>query len=153
MLKIEQILRNEKGENVLNESFDAITIKKNVIIVKKNGFYGLYDVNTFKKILECEWDKVEVKGNIILAYKYSQIVIFDYEGNRILPDAWSKIVLYEKGILASKHDLQGFFRYDGSVVLECIWKRIEPLHEVLIAYMGNRTRRKLFDYDGNQQNE
>lgn len=153
MLRIEQILRNEKGENVLNDSFDTITIKGNAIIVKKKDFYGLYNGNTFKKILECEWDKIVLMGEFILSYKYSQIALFNYNGNQILPCEWSKIVLYEKGILVSKNGLQGFFRYDGSSVLECVWKRIEPFREVLIAYRGNGARRTLFDYNGKQREE
>lgn len=153
MLKIEQILRNENGENVLNDSFDTITIKSGAIIVNKNGLYGLYNGVTFKKLLDCEWDKIVLNGNFILSYKYSQIALFDFEGNQILKCEWNKLVLYEHGILASKNELQGFFRYDGSAVLECVWRRIEPAHEVLIAYRGNGARRTLFDYNGKQQEE
>ena len=153
VLKIEQILRNEKGENVLNDSFDTITIKAKAIVVKKNGFYGMYNGITFRKILDCEWEKIVLNGNFILPYKHSQIALFDYEGNQILPCEWNEIILYEHGILASQNGLQGFFKYDGSVLLECVWKRIEPFREVLIAYRGNRARRTLFDYNGKQREE
>ena len=153
MLKIEQVLRNEKGENVLKDYFDTITIKADVIIVKKNELYGLYNGVTFKKLLDCEWDKIVLNGDFILSYKYSQIALFDSEGNQILKCEWNKIVLYEHGILASKNGLQGFFRYDGSAILECVWRRIEPFHEVLIAYRGNGARRTLFDYNGKQREE
>ena len=153
MLKIEQVLRNEKGENVLKDYFDSITIKADVIIVKKNELYGLYNGITFKKILDCEWEKIILNGDYILVYKYSKIGLYDFEGNKILDCEWNKVVLYEHGILVSQNGLQGFFKYDGSVLLECVWKRIEPLREVLIAYRGNGTRRTLFDYNGKQREE
>lgn len=153
MLKIEQILRNENGENVLGDYFDSITIKAGVIIVKKNELYRLYNGINFKKILDCEWEKIVLNGDYILVYKYLQIGLYDFEGNKILDCEWNKIVLYEYGILVSQNGLQGFFRYDGSILLECVWKRIEPFRGVLIAYRGNGARRILFDYNGRTQQE
>ena len=151
MLKIEKILRNEKGKNVLKDSFDEITIKSNAVIVKKDGQYGVYNMNTFQKILECVWDKIALNGEFILAHKYSQIALFKFDGSQILQCEWKSIVLYERGILATKNELQGFFAYDGTVILECVWKRIEPFHEVLVAYRGKGSKRILFDYQGNPQ--
>lgn len=97
MLKIEQVLRNEKGENVLKDYFDSITIKADVIIVKKNELYGLYNGITFKKILNCEWEKIVLNGEYILVYKYSRVGLYDLEGNKILDCEWNKMVLYEQG--------------------------------------------------------
>lgn len=149
MLKIEQVLRDENGENVLNDYFDSIIIKADSIIVKKNNLYGIYNLHTFKKILDCEWDKVIFDTNYILAYKYSQIAVFDCEGTKILNPEWDKVVLYEKGILTTKNGAQGFFKYNGTTILECVWKRIEPYANVILAYRGEGAKRILYNYEGN----
>lgn len=149
MLKIEQVLRNENGENVLNDYFDSINIKADYIIVKKNNLCGVYNLHTFKKVLDCEWDKVVFNRDCILAYRYLQITVFDCEGSKILNCGWDKVVLYEKGILTTKNGVQGFFRYDGTTILDCVWKRIEPYTDILLAYRGKGAKRILYDYDGN----
>lgn len=149
MLKIEQVLRNENGENVLNDYFDSITIKADYIIVKKNNLYGIYNLHSFKKILDCEWDKVIFDRDYILACRYSQIAVFDCEGTEILNREWDRVVLYEKGILTTKNRVQGFFKYDGTPILNCVWKRIEPYENIMLAYRGNGAKRILYNYDGN----
>ena len=44
MLKIQQVLRNELGENVLNDYFDMIVLKNKYILVKKDGLTGIYHI-------------------------------------------------------------------------------------------------------------
>ena len=122
MLKIQQVLRNEKGENVLNDYFESINIKGNYIVVKKNGLFGLYRLKDFKKILDCEWDKIVFDRNCILAYKFFKITVFDENGNNILGSDWDKVVLYDKGIVVTCNDLQGFFKYDGTIILDRVCK-------------------------------
>ncbi len=149
MLKIEQVLRDDNGRNVLNDYFDTITIKQNCIIVVKNGLWGAYNPKTFEKILDCEWDKIKFEENVILAYKNSKIKVFDYAGTAISEEQWDQIKLYPKGFVATKNKNQGFFRYDGTVIVDCIWKRIEIYSKVIFAYEGNGKRRIAFDYDAN----
>lgn len=153
MVKIEQVLRNENGENVLNDYFETITINGNVIIVKKEGLFGLYDAVTYKKILNCEWDKIVFDRNYIMVSKGTKVGLYDYDGNVVLEAIWDRLVLYANGILATKNGVQGFFRYDGTVLLECIWKRIEPLAQIMFAYMGKGVRRVLYNYDGTIREE
>lgn len=149
MLRVEQILRNEEGKNVLKDSFETIIIKANYIIVKKEEGYGLYKLCDYKQILNCEWDKITFEGEYIVASRYSQFAVFDSEGKPILKCNWDKVVLYENGILVSKNKVQGFFNYNGDIILDCVWKRIEPFHNVLLAFRGNGAKRMTFDYDGN----
>ena len=149
MLKIEQILLDDKNENVLKDSFEEINVLEKWIIVKRNGKKGLYRNETFQKFLDYEWDKFVFDKGYVLAYKYSQITLFDENGNKILDCNWDKIVFYEKGILATKNGVQGFFDYNGKSILDCVWKRIEPYPQTLVAYRGRGAKRKLFDYDGN----
>lgn len=150
MLKIEQILRNEEGQDVLGKSFDQIKLKDKFIIVQKQGVYGLYRMHDYKKLLEAEWDEITFKGDFIIAKMFSQIALFDYEGKKILEREWDKIVLYENGILVFKGGQQGFYSYDGKAILDCNWKRIEPYANVMLAYRGNGAKRIMFDYAGNQ---
>lgn len=149
MLKIEQVLRNERGENLLNDFFDSITFKYDYIIVKKNGLFGLYDSSNYNKILDCEWEKLVFEGNYIIAYKKSFRGVFHRSGKQILKPEWNKIVLYPCGILATKNGLQGFYNFDGIPILECIWKRIEPFSNSLFAYKGNGAKAIRYDFQGN----
>lgn len=149
LLKIEQILRDEEGRNVLNDSFESISIDTKFITVKQNGMYGIYRLSDYSRLLECICDKVTFYGDYIVASKYSKFALFDSDGKQILDWDWDKIVLYEKGILVTKNKIQGFYSYDGKVILECIWKRVEPYSQVLISYRGNGARRMTFDYKGN----
>ena len=149
VLKVEQVLRNEQGDNVLNDYFDSIVIKEDYIIVKKNNLFGLYNLKTLKKVLDCEWNKIVVSGRFVLAYKYSKIAVFDLEGNTILKHEWDKVVLYKKGFLVTKNDMQGFYGYNGRAILKCEWKRIIPYTNVMLAYKGEKARKIVFDYDGN----
>lgn len=149
MLKVENVLRNEKGENVLNDYFESIIIKGNFILVQKNGFKGLFNAENFNKILECEWDKIVFDWNYILAYRNSQVAVFEQNGNKILECEWDKVIIYEKGLLAIKNGMQGFFKYNGTPILNCVWRRIEPYSEVILAYRGKGAKRIIYDYDGN----
>ena len=151
MLKIEQILRDEDGKIVLNDSFDSITIIENQILVEKNGFMGFYNITSFEQILKCEWDKLKFEGMYVIAYKDPLYAVFDVNGNKILDHNWDKVKLYGNGILVTKNGKQGFYDYNGNVILECIWKRIECYHQSLIAYMGNGTKGKFFDHLGNEK--
>ena len=153
MLRIEQILRNDEGINVLGDSFEAINIIGNHIIVKKCGLTGVYNAKTFEKVLECEWDKVSFDRRYIIASKDSMIAVFNEDGNCIVDWNWDKVALLDKGILVTKNGRQGFYNYNGDVILECIWKRIEPYSQILLAYIGNGARRKKFDYLGNEKEE
>lgn len=153
MLKIEQILRNDDGINVLGDSFDSINIKENHIIVKKDGLIGFYDAKTFKQILKCEWEKITFNGKYVVTSKHSMFAVFDEVGNQILNWNWDKVVLYGEGILVTKNGRQGFYNYNGNKILECIWKRIEPYSQLLIAYIGNGDKGKKFDYLGNEKEE
>lgn len=148
MLKIEQVLRNEFGENVLGDFFENITIKGEFAIVKKENLLGLYNVKTLKKILECDWDKIAFDREYIIVSRYSKIGIYDILGNNILECKWDKVVLYEYGILVTKNKVQGFYNYNGKPILECVWKRIEPYQEIILAYRGNGAKRVLFNYQG-----
>ncbi len=150
MLKIEQILRNEKGDNVLGESFEQIQLKNGFIIVKKEGLKGLYRIDNYKKILNPEWDEIRFNGKYIFAERYSQIALFDSDGKEILHCEWDRILLYEKGILVSKGNQQGFYSYTGEAILECNWRRIEPYPKVMLAFRGNGAKRVTFDYNGTQ---
>ena len=152
MLKIQQVLRNENGENVLNDYFDTIIIKDQFVIVKNNKLTGLFNAQTLNPILHCEWDKIVLDGDYILAYKNCEIAIFDVTGKRVLEFNCNKAVLYSKGILVTSNDKQGFFKYDGTAILECVWKRVELYPDVIVAYKGNGARRLLFDYEGNMKN-
>ena len=151
MLKIEQILRNEKGDNVLGESFEQIQLKNGFIFVKKEGLKGLYRIiDNYKKILNPEWDEIRFNGKYIIAERCSHIALFDSDGKEILQCRWDRILLYEKGILVSEGNFQGFYSYTGEAILDCIWRRIEPYPKVMLAFRGNGAKRVTFDYNGNQ---
>lgn len=153
MVKIEQVLRNENGENVLNDYFETITIKGNDIIVKKEGLSGLYDAVTYRKILNCDWDKIASEGDYFMVSRYAKVGLFDREGKVVLEAVWDRLVLCSNGILATNNGVQGFFKYDGTALLECVWKRIEPLAQCMFAYMGKGAKRVLYNYDGTIKEE
>ena len=153
MLKVQQILCNEDGENVLKDYFDSISLKGQYIIVKKNNLIGIYDGVTFFSILKCEWEKVVLDRNYFVATKGPQIGVFDYLGNNILKNSnWDNVKLFDYGVLVTKNGKQGFIKYDGTILLDCIWKRIEPYNRILLAYQGNGAKRIKFRYDGTRVN-
>ena len=150
MLKIEQVLRNEKGENVLKDYFESITYRFSYIIVKKNGLYGLYNANNYNKILECEWYKLVFEGDYIIAYKnISTRAAFHKSGKQILKADWNKVSIYPYGIVATRNGLQGFYDFNGVPILECTWRRIEPFGNLLFAYVGNGKKAVRYDLRGN----
>ena len=152
MLKIEQILRNEKGDNVLGESFEQIQVKNGFIFVKKEGLKGLYRIiDNYKKILNPEWDEIRFNGKYIIAERYSKIALFDSDGKEILQRRWDRILLYEKGILVSEGNFQGFYSYTGEAILECIWRRIEPYPKVMLAFRGNGAKRVILGRELNKE--
>ena len=149
MLKIQQVLRNELGENVLNDYFDMIVLKNKYILVKKDGLTGIYDSSTMKQTLKCEWKKIILEDDYIIAFKESQIGVFNSLGKNILNSLnWDEVRLVGKGIIATKNGKQAFFRYDGKMILDCIWKRIESYPQILLAYQGNGSKSICFDYNG-----
>lgn len=150
MLKIEQVLRNEEGENVLKDYFESITFRFGYIIVKKNGLFGLYDANNYNKILDCEWNKLVFEGDYIIANKNISIrAVFHKSGKQILKAEWNRIAIYPYGILATKNGLQGFYDFTGAPILKCIWRRIEPVSDFLFAYKGNGAKAVRYDLQGN----
>ena len=153
MVRIEQVLRNEKGENVLNDYFETITIKGGDIIVKKEGLFGLYDAVTYNKILDCEWDKIVFDGNYIMVSRCAKFGLYDRDGKVVLEAIWDKLVLRTNGILATNNGFQGFFKYNGVVLLECVWKRIEPHAQCMLAYMGKGAKSVMYNYDGTIKEE
>lgn len=153
MLKVEQILRNEEGINVLGDSFESIVVRGTYIIVKKNGLFGAFDANSYKKLFDCEWDKIIFDRDYFIVSRNDFYTVFDSKGNQILGLDWSKIALYNTGILVAKNNKQGFYDYNGNVILNCEWKRIEPYSQLLFAYTGNGSKGIKFDYSGNKTEE
>lgn len=153
MLKVEQVLRNEKGENLLKDFFESIAFKYGYIIVKKEGLFGLYDSTKYNQILKCEWNKLLFEGEYIIAYKGNFRAVFHKSGKKILKADWNKIVLYPYGILATKNGLQGFYNFDGTPILECTWRRIEIFANSLFAYKGNGVKAIRYDLKGKIQKD
>ena len=115
MLKIQQVLLNENGENVLNDYFDSIIFKTNYVLVTKAHMTGIYDRTSFKQILKCEWETITFERGYIIASRISQIGVFESSGQNILHSYnWDKVKLFDEGILVTKDSKQGFFRYDGT---------------------------------------
>ena len=77
MLKIQQVLLNENGENVLNDYFDSIIFKTNYVLVTKAHMTGIYDRTSFKQILKCEWETITFERGYIIASRISQIGVFE----------------------------------------------------------------------------
>ena len=147
MLKIQQILRNEFGENVLNDYFDMIDLKNKYILVKKDGLIGAYDSLTMKQILKCEWMKIKFEDEYIIAFKENQIGVFNSLGENILNSLnWDEVKLVNKGIIATRNGKKAFFGYDGKMILDCIWRKIESYPQVLLAYQENCRKSSCFDY-------
>ena len=150
MFRVQQILVDDNGNNVLGRMFDKIQLIDEFVIVHKNGLKGLYSIEDYRNILEVEWDKIELSQGFVCAERDSKMAFFDYSGKKVLPCEWDRISIYPNGILVSRNQRQGFYSYKGEVLLECVWKRIEPYQKALIAYEGNGTRRMIFNYRDNE---
>lgn len=151
MLKIKKILRNEEGINVLNDSFDDIELLGKYILVSNNKKFGLYSYKGFKQLFPCEWDKISIHENHIIAQKESKEFLFDDEGNKVLKKGFDKIQLFSRGILVILNKKRGFYDYNGKEILSCSWRRIELYNKALIAYNGNREEKKIIKYDEEKQ--
>ena len=147
MLKIQQILRDENGKNLLDDCFDTILIKENCIITINNKCYGFYTRPGFKRVLSCEWDKIILEGDYIIASKRLKTGLWKVNGDKIIKPEWDKIILTPHGIIVIKEKKQGFFDYQGNMILNCEWKKIISYPKVLLAYPGNR-KKVVFDYRG-----
>ncbi len=152
MLKVECVLRDENGNNVLNDFFDSIIVREKYILVKRGLNYGLYNTTTLQKILDCEWNSIKGENSYIIAQKDGFSYLFTNEGKKVLKSGYDIIKIFKKGILVSKNRKKGFIRFDGKVILYCDWKNIEPYTQALIAYKGNGERKKGCDYKGEEQN-
>ena len=75
-MKIASVLLDEEGNNLLGNFFDTINIRQDVIIVKNDNKFGLFNVNDFSLILKCIWDSVSYNSYGIIASKNNHYAFF-----------------------------------------------------------------------------
>ena len=148
MYQIKFALVDENNYNTLNSYFSDIKPYLNKYwLVKGDKLYGLYEMFSLTKILECEWDIITIFENGILVFKAGLYGWFSIEGKCILPCIYEKISSHPLCIIAKKCTGKvGAFDYDGSQILSCSWDKIFPYPKALIATSNKKSTP--FNYRG-----
>ena len=119
---------------MLGNFFDTINIRQDVIIVKNDNKFGLFNVNDFSLILKCIWDSVSYNSYGIIASKNNHYAFFSCLGQEILECIWDKIKPTVAGLIVLKNNKKGFYSFEGKCIFECKYNRIEAYSSAVIAY-------------------
>lgn len=136
---------NKKNEQIYNEyetveaienfdEYNNLWYEENVLLVKKDGKYGLIDFKG-SELLKCEYDEISsLKGikNSLVTKKDGKLGLVDNIGNAIIPNNYDDIKalgdIYEDGFIVKKDGNYGVINWDKSVALETKYDSIKPIY-------------------------
>lgn len=136
---------NKKNEQLFNEfetveaienfdEFNNLWYEDNVLLVKKDGKYGLIDFKG-NELLKCEYSEIySLKGikNSLITKKDDKIGLVDNIGNTIIPNSYDEIKalgdIYEDGFIVKKDGNYGVINWDKSVALETKYDDIKAIY-------------------------
>ena len=136
---------NEKGEEILKDfeqievidNYDSkqnIWFEENVLRVKKDGKYGLIDLNG-KEIIPCEYENIyslkSIQDNFIVV-KESKLGLVNSKGQFIINTEFSKIETLKEGnkdayLVSDENGLYGVINVTGNKVLDNKYQKIKYL--------------------------
>lgn len=159
---------NAKNQEILNEyeqiepidNWDLnnnISYENNAIKVKKDGKYGIIDVDG-KQILSCEYDKIEsLKGveNSILLYKDEKIGLCNSKGKIVIEPQYSEIKAigtdYQLGyIVKNAQNQYGMVDCNNTKVLDTKYLEIKPVTENNIYVIKQENQYQLINKNGDK---
>lgn len=135
---------NDKSENLFTDYEEVVAIdnsdgantwyEKNVLKVKKNGKYGLINLDG-KEILGCKYDRIDsLKGvtNSLIVQRDSQIGLVNNSGETMINEEYKEIKAigdqYENGyIIINKENQYGITDANKHVIIEPRYEDIKPV--------------------------
>ena len=125
----------EMVETIQNNDIDNnLWYENNILKVKKDGKYGVIDLNG-KEIVPCEYEKIEaLRGvtNSLVTTKNSKLGLIDNSGSIIIENKYQEIDAltdrYEDGfIVKDENGKYGVINYNKKTALECKYDQIENI--------------------------
>ena len=159
---------NSKNEEIFigYEQLEAISNKdtnnniwyeENVLKVKKDGKYGLIDLNG-KELTQCQYDELtalEGIKNTIKATKDGKIGLLNEEGQEILPNQYLEIIALGKdnksGFIVKKEDGKyGIVDYANQTILEAKYEGIDKIYGSDMYVVKQAGKQTLVKKDGTE---
>lgn len=135
-------LYNEKGHEIVPTQFIDIDIKDNfVVVMDENKLYGAY-LSCGKKIINCEYDSIEVHGNLDEGFGYAIISkkgLFGVKletGIEVVPIKFKSIKKVYNGYVVyadstEEYPVKGWYSRDGKSSIPCAFKKLEFQDETI----------------------
>ena len=134
--------------------YDTLKVKDNIVNTKKNGKYGVLDLNG-NELLPCIYDYITAGLDFVSPIHFITATVnglaglFDIKGRQITPIEYERINSSKGYIIAQKNGLNAMFDKDMNPVLPFEYSKIEPDPENKIIDVNKGDKNGIVDFKGN----
>lgn len=134
-----------KGNEIIPIKYHSFEqIKKDLFITKLNGYYGLINTTTNKR-LKNEYDKIKPLQNTLLLKKYDKYGLANNKGEVILPTIYNKIEQLEQFILIKEKSQISILNNAGKKITDKTYKKIRINRNTLEGLTNDKKWIKIED--------